>query len=323
MKTTVFSRIIHSFRRFKFLPVVTLLTLLPVGCGDNSSGDTRTAGDGRLAVAAGLPPIGWIAAEIGGDRISVTTMLPEGRTPHDYSPSPRDIRIASESALFLTTGMPFEERVTRALPSSVKIVDVAAGIVRIPFGGCGHDHGDHDLPHDHEDEHHHGDEPTDSLDPHVWLSIRNDLTIAANIEKAFSAASPDNAAYFRANLERFTAKMSELEQRIVTKLAPWKGRSFYVYHPAFGYFAAMTGLRQEAIELGGREAGARRLEAIAESAREHQVRVIFVQPQFNPANARGLAEAINGEVRALDPLGADLYANFEAITGALRAGFSR
>ena len=84
----------------------------------------------------------------------------------------------------------------------------------------------------------------------------------------------------------------------------------------------MVNLRQEAIELGGREATPKRLSEIIRRALENRVRVVFVQPQFNPNSARALGNAIGGKVAPLDALAADIPANIRAMTDALVEGFA-
>ena len=97
--------------------VTLCLTLLGVaGCGD--SGDGTDAASGKLSVYTGLPPIAFMAARIGGDAVSVKSVLPEGRSPHDYSPSPRDIKGVASATLFLTTRMVFEKALTRPFEHS-------------------------------------------------------------------------------------------------------------------------------------------------------------------------------------------------------------
>ena len=54
-------------------------------------------------VVAGLPPVAWIAQEIGGKNITAVSLLPEGRSPHDYAPGPSVLRKASGAKLFLST----------------------------------------------------------------------------------------------------------------------------------------------------------------------------------------------------------------------------
>ena len=85
----------------------------------------------------------------------------------------------------------------------------------------------------------------------------------------------------------------------------------------------LYGLRQQAVELGGRETTPARLAQVVKQARQAKVKVIFVQKQFNPASGRALADAIRGEVMELDPLAADVEKNLEAVCGALIKGFRR
>ena len=94
-----------------------------------------------------------------------------------------------------------------------------------------------------------------------------------------------------------------------------------MHHPAFGYYAQAAGLHQSGIELGGREPSPARLAEVIGRARDHKIKTIFVQPQFNPASARALAEAIGGNAVELDPLAADVVANFRRITDTITKGF--
>ena len=114
-----------------------------------------------------------------------------------------------------------------------------------------------------------------------------------------------------------------MHETLLKTLQPCKGKSFFVYHPAFGYFAQLYQLEQKAIELGGREVTPARMAAVIREARKAQVKVIFVQKQFNPSSARALARAIKGEVAELDPLAPDVEKNFKEISAALVKGLTR
>lgn len=289
------------------------------GCGDSDSGDAVE--NGRIAVYSGLPPIDFLTARVGADRIESHCVLPEGRSPHDYSPGPHDIRGAASSRLFFTTGMNFENALVRPLASGkTRIVDVTQGVHRIPFDGAGCT----DPAHHHDEPGGgHGHEGDDGLDPHVWLSMENAAVIAANICAALCEADPAHADEYRRNLAALQKELAETDGYVKKELAPWSGREFFVYHPAFGYFARMSGLRQVAVELGGREATPRHLADVIRRARETGVRVVFVQPQFNPTSSRALADALGGEVAGLDPLAHDLTGNVRGMADALKRGFQR
>ena len=272
---------------------------------------------GKLQVSAGMPPVAWIAQQIGADRIQVHSMLPEGRSPHDYTPEPQDIRDAAKSAIIFSCGMPFEENLIKGLRrSKTLLVDASRGVHRLPFADEGHHH-------HHDGEGHDDHCSRDGLDPHIWLSLENCRVMAENITQELIKADPAGKETFEQN-NALLQKAFELEEkRVREKLLRWKGRSFYVYHPAFGYFSELAGLHQEAVELGGREATPAHLAEVIRKARKDQVKVIFVQPQFSPSGMKALAQALGGEVAEMDPLAADILGNIRKMTDILVHGFSQ
>lgn len=266
----------------------------------------------KVTVAAGLPPIAKIAAEIGGKNIDIIQMLPQGRTPHDFVPRTSTMSDAAKAKILLSTGMPFENKIADFMRQQKrKVCDVSAGIKRIAFNdGGNHNHKHHDgCSHD-------------DHDPHVWLSPANALIIAENICNEFVLLDPVNAVSYRKNLEIFSKKLKEIDRETAEKLAPYKGRTFFVYHPAFGYFANAYGLKQRAIELNGREASPAQLAQITKEAKAGNISTIFIQEQFNPGSAKALARQIGGVAAPLDPLAADICENFIKIARSLESGFN-
>lgn len=289
-------------RIFALLTVVLLLS----GCSRNDS--TKS---GKMTVSVGLPPIAGLAEAIAGDRAKVITILPEGRTPHDFSPRTETIRQTAGASVFFTTGMPFENKVAGFMDGKAAVCDVSRGIKRIAFhDGRNHDH------------HHHDGCSHDDHDPHVWLSPANAILIADNIRAELSRIDPEGTAIYQQNFETLKAQLLDLDRKISRQLAPFKNRTFFVYHPAFGYFAHEYQLNQRAIELNGREATPVQLAQIIREAKEAGVSTVFVQEQFNPRSAQSIAGEINGSVAALDPLAHDLISNLEKISDLLTDGFN-
>ena len=290
---------------FRFAVGAVVVLSLISGCGK------KPKAEGPLAVAAGLPPVAFLASRIGGEAVAVSTMLPEGRSPHDYSPAPRDVLNASQSRIFLTTGMNFENTLCRPLDHArTTVCDVTQGVKRIPMA-AGHDHDHHGHDHDH-----------DALDPHVWLDSENLCRMADNICKAFCAADPDNDSLYRANCLKLVGEIRLQTRLLAAQLAPYRGRCFYVYHPAFGYFANMFGLRQEAVELDGREVTPAHLAELIRRAKRDRVAVIFVQPQFNPSAMKALQRELRVEVKTADPLRRDVLKNMQELVSELRMAFA-
>ena len=110
-----------------------------------------------------------------------------------------------------------------------------------------------------------------------------------------------------------------MDSDIKALLEPMKGQAFYVYHGAFGYFAADYGLVQKAIEIAGRSPSPKQVSAIAKQAREENVKAIFVQPQFDESSAVSIAETIGGKVQTLDPLSKDVITNLRTIAETIRS----
>lgn len=277
-------------------------------------------GADRVPLCAGLAPVAHILREVGGSRVSVSSMLPEGRSPHDHAPGTRELRLAVGAKLFFTTNMLYEQRITRAIQKKVTVIDVTDTVKRIPLTAGNNEH--HDHHHCGLDHHSCGGDAA-SGDPHVWLSPVNCAKIAQRVAVELGKVMPQYKKEFQTRADTFSMKMRKLHETMLKRLAPYKGKTFFVYHPAFGYIAALYGLKQQAIELGGREATPSRMAAVIREARKQGAKVVFVQKQFNPASAKALANAIKGEVLELDPLAGNVEKNFLLISDALVKGFSR
>jgi zinc transport system substrate-binding protein len=150
------------------------------------------------------------------------------------------------------------------------------------------------------------------LDPNLAKSM------ADTIAEALGRLSQRDSIVFRSNADRFKARLDSLIVEIKTTLAPLTERRFYVFHPAFGYFARAFELQQVAVEIAGKEPSARQLAELIERARAEGVRVIFVQPQFSQRSAQAVAEAIGGAVVTIDPLAHDYIGNLREVARQLQ-----
>jgi zinc transport system substrate-binding protein len=261
-----------------------------------------------VPVLVSILPQKWLAEQIGGNLITVRVLLEKGQEPHGMEPTPEQLTALFRSRLYFALGLEFErgllEKIKKAA-SKVEIINTVAAIKKIPM-----------TEHD---EHEHGHA---GLDPHVWLDPQNLKKMASSMAHALVAADPSNAAAYQQNLETVSKELTNLYKELQTKLAPFKGQSFLVFHPAFGYFAHAFGLRQEAVEIEGKSPAPKQLYELIAKAKKEKVKVIFVQPQFDRKNAATIAQAIGGKVAALDPLAENVPENLrsmaEQISSALR-----
>ena len=297
-----------------------LLTAVLAGC--QSAPGSEQPVDERPLVTVSILPQAYFVERMAGDSVRVNVMVSPGDEPHTYEPSPEQMRLLSQSQIFFSIGVEYEQswlpRFQDAHPD-LRIVDSARGIERIATNSGDHHHGE--SPDDEPDagDQHGEEEAAANPDPHVWLSVKNGQIIAANILEALKSLTPEEEGKLQANYEDLIAEMESLDQNIIETLSDLPQDGFLVFHPAWGYFADQYGLEQIPVQIGGQDPSPSELRALVDLARSEDIRVIFVQPAFNAASAEALAGEINAEIVAVDPLARDWLENLRSAADAFAA----
>ena len=176
-------------------------------------------------------------------------------------------------------------------------------------------HQDGDNRHDesnHSQIHSDSDHQT-GYDPHIWLDPLLVKIQAETIKNALSEYDPTGASFYKKNFLHFLSELDQLHIKLKAILAPLQGESIYVFHPSYGYFTDVYGLKQKAIELEGKRPKAKELAQFIKNAKKESVQVIFVQPQFDRNTARKIAMSIKSRVVTLDPLAKNYLLNMESM----------
>ena len=310
-----------EIRRFRFGPwlaATALLAAMVAGWFLLGASPATPEVDGplpQLRTFAGIPPVAYLVERVGGSRVRVDILVQAGQDPHLFEPTPHQVMALSKADLFFKIGMPFENRLIEHLTGRHQgpaVVDTTVGVAKRRMVGCGceaaHDHDEH-----HDAQHHEGCAQPGEPDPHVWLSPRTLPTLAANIAEALCHADPAGAPQYRKNLAALTADLRTLDTRIRRVLTPFRGQSFYVFHPAFGYFGDAYGLKQESVEIEGKTPTPRQLRTLIHKARADGVKIIFLQPQFDPRSAEAVAHAIGGAAWPMNDLAKDVLNNLDDV----------
>lgn len=267
----------------------------------------------RLPVVASFSILGDMVREIGGDHVSVTTLVGPNADAHVFEPSPSDVRTLRGAKVLVTNGLNFESwlpRLTETSGFSGRTVVATQGVTPREFApGDPHDDdedasvaADHDhAGHDH-DGHDHG-----PIDPHAWQDLRNGVIYARAIASGLAEADPANAADYRARGERYAAELAELDTSIRTELSaiPAEHRTVVTSHDAFGYFAQAYDVRFVAPEgvSTEAEASAADVAAIIRQVRDEHIRAVFMENITNPK----LLQQIASETGAT--IGGELYSD--------------
>ncbi len=248
-----------------------------------------------LRVVVSTPPHAFVTGRIGASLVRVQILIDKGQDPHTFEPTPKQIMNLDKAAIMFIAGLPFEHRLVgqiKARNKDLRIVDLIKGLpVRKDEDG--------------------------DMDPHTWLSPPLLNMQAEAIAKSLIEIDPGHAQIYNRNLTIFSKELQAVDNRIRVLLRPYAGRSFYVFHPAFGYFGAAYGLLQKSVEMGGSRPGPRRLARLIRQAKADKVHIIFTQPQFDQRSAAVVASAINGTVMPLDPMAYNVLDNFMKIAQAL------
>jgi zinc transport system substrate-binding protein len=270
--------------------------------------------DGRLPVFAGIAPLAYLVEQVGGQHVKVDVLVQPGQDPHTFDCTPTQAFALGKAMLFFKIDMPFENAILEKVREGnrrLTVVDATAGIKKRPMDAacCDEPAAAH---HDHESSARQAG-PAGEPDPHVWLSPPLLKIMARNISDALCRADPSHEADYQRNLAALLARLDAVDQAVRQRLAPYRGQSFYVFHPGFGYFADAYGLHEEAIEAGGHTPAPGQLRALIEKAKADGVTTVFVQPQYAPESAQAVADALGGKVVTINGLGKDVIADIEDI----------
>jgi zinc transport system substrate-binding protein len=145
--------------------------------------------------------------------------------------------------------------------------------------------------------HHHG-----GIDPHIWSATGTAKLIAHNTLRAFQDLDPEHQLFYQENYQRLLAEIEATAQQLHRMLDTLACRTFVIYHPALTYFADEYNLRQLSIESDGKEPSVASMKNLIDEARKAQVRVVFVQQEFDRKHAEQVAAEIGARVAVINPL---------------------
>jgi zinc/manganese transport system substrate-binding protein len=263
-------------RRLLLIGLVLVAAILPARAQD------------RLNVVASFSILGDFVRNVGGERVSVTTLVGPDGDAHVYTPAPADAKKIADARLVVINGLGLEGWMSRLVQSSGKkanIVTASQGIAPRKLGS--------------------------DADPHAWQSVANAKIYVTNIRDALSAADPADAGIFRANTESYLAKLDALDREVREAVAkiPQARRKVISTHNAFGYFAAAYGIEFIA-PLGvstESEASARDIAAIIRQVKASKIPAVFLENISDPRLIRRISAETGARV------GGTLYS--DSLTG--------
>ena len=280
----------------RILAVAAAAALL-AGCGN---GSTPAASDQpqALKVVATTPEVADFVRNIGGADVSVTQIIKPNVDPHDFEPTPADIKAIAEAKVVVKNGVGLEEWLDRTIEASGfqgAVIDSSQG-VKLLEGG--HEEEEHAEEGEEAGEEHAGEDH----DPHIWHNPRNAKIMVTNIEKGLAAADPARAGTFATNLTGYSAKLDKLDadnEAAFAKL-PAADRKLVTNHDAFGYYVdryrlEFVGSVIPSLDTSA-ELSAKQLGDLVAKIKATGTKAIFTESSLPPKTAEAIAKQAGVEV---------------------------
>ncbi len=248
----------------------------------------------KLNITTTIPPQAEFLEAIGKDLVAVNILVTSGADPHTFELKPSQLKNISNSSAYFELGSGIEFEISwldkiKKLNPELKFFNCSENITII------------------------------NNDPHIWLSLKNAVAITDNIYKGLVLLDPKNSNYYLENKNKYQNQLLELDVTASNLFKNLKNNKFIVDHSAWGYFAADYGLEQIPIEEHGKEPTIKDIENIIKIAKENNIKVIFVSPQFNTKNAEIIANEISGSLVFIDPLEKSYIENMKKVIKAFES----
>jgi ABC-type Zn uptake system ZnuABC Zn-binding protein ZnuA len=252
----------------------------------------------KLSVVATTTILGDIVQQVGGDMIDLVVLLPPGADPHTFQPTPRDLAVVADAHTVIVIGMGLEAFLSDMLEQA----GGAATTIYASEGVVPRDLPAHEVKHDSLGEDDHQAEAVVSgahehldVDPHVWTSPASVMIFVDNIERAFSALDPANAAGYQANAKAYKTELAALDDWIASQIdtIPPENRKLVTDHAMFGYYADRYGLEQVGAIVPSFSTNAapsaQELAQLESAVHDQHIEAVFVGNTVNPTLAEQLA----------------------------------
>ncbi|MBR5297896.1 MAG: zinc ABC transporter substrate-binding protein [Parabacteroides sp.] len=256
--------------------------LLCMACGGKQTEES--------IVTVTIEPQRFFAEKIAGDKFQIHCIVPSGQSPETYDPTPKQmVEVGNSVAYFQIGSLGFEQvwmQKIRENNPDLKIYDLSKGMSFIQ-----------EVVH-----HHHHHSHAHGVDPHIWSSIAGAKIIAQNMLEAFIQLDGEHADYYKSNYTALLKEINQTDTVIRQLLAPLKERTFIIYHPTLTYFAKEFDLTQLCIEMDGKEPSPAILAQLIATAKEREVKVVFIQQEFDKKNAELIAKETDCRLEVINPL---------------------
>ena len=279
-----------KYTKILSLLIITLVALM--GC---SSKNTESINDSNeITIVTSFYPIYISTLNIIKDVPNVKLInMTKAQTGclHDYQLSPEDLKTLSSADIFVVNGAGMEGFLDKVISNEkdLDIVDSSEGIKLLTADGEEHSHDDEN--HNHDEEETHADDHDHEDNPHVWVSISNNIKQVQNIADGLAKYDPDNADKYEANAKEYISKLEALKTEMHEVIDTLPNRNIITFHEV------------GVVEVEpGTEPSPKQLEETIEIAKNNNVKALFTEPQYAAKAATTISNETGIPLYTLDPI---------------------
>ena len=255
-------------RRSVLVGLVTgLAALTMAACAGGNQ--TLPSANTTLDVVATTTVFADLVEQVGGEDVSVTSLVPKGGEVHTFDPSPSDLRAVADADLIVMNGLGLDDWLRAVIEDSgatAPIVELATDLPGVEYLADEADGG--------------------AVNPHLWLNVDYAMRYVERIIDQLSQVDPSRAEAYRSRGDDYLARLAELDASTRERIAaiPAEDRVIVSFHEAFPYFAKAYGLTivGSIVDAPGQDPSAGEIAALVEAIRESGAKAVFGEAQFSP-----------------------------------------
>jgi len=277
-------------KRFIFVTLAILVVLLAVFLVYSNMQTKKHAdisGESKINVYVTFNAMKEFAEAVGGDKVKIYTIIPDGTEPHEFEPKAQDLSGLGNAKVFIYSGLGMEPWADKAVAAANN-----KGLISVnASNGC------EPIVNKNEEEiKEHG-----QYDPHIWLSLKGAEIEVKNIKDAFVKADPVNKNYYEERSRIYISKLEDLFSLYEGKFKSVPKKSFVTGHAAFAYLCRDFGLKQNSVEdvFAEGEPSAQQLAKLVNYCRENKVTTIFAEEMASPAISKTLANEVGAKINTI------------------------
>jgi ABC-type Zn uptake system ZnuABC Zn-binding protein ZnuA len=258
---------------------------------------TPTSTAQKLNVVTSVSPITNIIKNIGGNKIDLTGLVPEGVNSHIFELVPSDVVKVNNADLVIIDGLGLETNI-EDVAEEARSKYAQLQILKLGDNTITHDEWVFDFSFPKED----GDP-----NPHLWLNVAYAMKFANLTRDKIIEMDPQNAQYYSTNTERYISLLKKLDEGIMqaVQTIPRENRKLLTYHDSWAYFAARYNMTVigaiQPSDFG--EPTPQEVARIIDQIRSEKVPAIFASEVFPTGVVNQIAK--EGNVRIVETLSDD------------------